>query len=631
MFIMLRSKYFLLISILLLALNAKSQLPFDLIDNREHKYCAPCKTLIEEKPIEVLFGVHVNTDGNIYFSMNNMEWFNKIFKNKSYGVTIDLVPKSRYACGKQFPNESSLPKGTMLLPIYRPELLKGQSELTPGSMFVKIGTLPKSLLNKELEGNLVILNGNFICYYSNFVNIDRTALHLLPMGLFTDSLVQDTRMNAGSAADFLDYTKKVQFEVPFEKSGTGFSNSYISRFLDSVELSKYIVRRTEVRAYSSVEGTMKMNEELMAKRADTIIAALNKYQPLTGSIKIITAENWLSFFKDLEETKFSHLQDLSKLKIKQKLTDKNLLNEIEPLLSKQRKAVVTLYLESKSPTTFISNTSILSDFKNAIAEKNISKAKLIQQEIAERIRDNQLPLDYIHKLEVPKTKEFSSLLNDREVYKFLLKASSEYEALDNFLALKQLDPGNGRISYNICALRFFMWQHGDDSLTSAVLFKEINTLSKLGINGMLVKRMLVNYHIMKCDEDMAAFRYDAKDSSLEVIHTIYDSLKLNDEDIYTLAKYYSYYGQQNRAEEIILPRIGALDVSEDLIFYYVNLQFFNSGNYDTEDFRTATLNAINLNRKRFCHFFDSNDRGGASMQLLGNEIIKDLYCEECLR
>ena len=100
---MLRSKYFLLIGILLLALNSKSQLPFDLIDNREHKYCAPCKTLIEEKPIEVLFGVHVNTDGNIYFSMNNMEWFNKIFKNKSYGVTIDLVPKSRYACGKQFP------------------------------------------------------------------------------------------------------------------------------------------------------------------------------------------------------------------------------------------------------------------------------------------------------------------------------------------------------------------------------------------------------------------------------------------------------------------------------------------------------------------------------------------------
>lgn len=607
------------------------QLPYKLIDGRKHKYCEACRSIIEEMPKEVLFGITINTDGDIYFSMNNKIWFDKIFKNNSYGVTVDLVSEDRYACGNNIStsNQAVLPMGTMLEPVYRTELVSGADALTEGSIFTRIGKVPAHLKNKKLEGNLVIVNGSYICYYSNFVNIDRSVWQLLPMGLFTDSLIQDTKKDDNGEKDFFTYSKKIQVEVPFEKSSTTFSNSYLSGIYDSLQLTKFNLRKIEVRAYSSVEGPENINKSLMKGRADVIIQALKKYEPSLRRINVLTAENWLDFFKDIESTKFSNLFELSKREIKQKLTDKVLLGNIEPILAKQRKAVITIYLEAKSTEAAIKDSSIFTDFKKAVNDKNIAKARDIQKELVERIMDSKMPLSFINRLEVPKTKDFSSLLNDREVYKYLLKATTEYEALDDFLELKKIDPTNGRINYNICALRFFMWQYGGDSLFKKILPGEINALPKQGINKMLVNRMLINYHILKCEDDNKVFNYAGKDSSLNIIHDMYEGLTLNDEDIFSMAKYYAYYSRQDWAEEIIAPRIDKIDISEDLLFYYVNLLFFHTGTYDTENFNKAMLNAINLNNKRFCDFFLPNDNGGASMQLLEYEEIKKMYCEGC--
>jgi hypothetical protein len=623
----------LLLSFLLFftASNITGQLPYKLIDGREGNYCSSCKATISSMPREVLFGIQINADGNVYFSMNNTEWFTKIFSGNSYGVTVDLIPKDRYACGKDAGNDETdmLPRGTMLFPVFKPELVKGINGLEQGGLFVKIGRVPPNMLNKEIEGNLVIVNGNNICYYTNFVNIDRSVWKLLPMGLFTDSLLRNEESVSGSQTDFFTYTKKVQVAVPFGKASANLNRNYLHGLYDSLQLASYRIRKVEVRAYSSVEGSEKINNELMRRRADTIVQALKKYQDRLPQVKIIKAENWLDFFNDIAETSFSDLQELSKTVIKQKLTDSSLYKAIEPMLAKHRKAILTIYLETKSAAAAVNNASILTDFDKAVKEKNITAARAIQKELAERIVDAKLPLDYINRLEVPETAEFSSLLNDREVYKYLLKATTEYEALDNFLALDKLAPGNGRINYNICVLRFFMWQYGGDTSLKKILLKQINNLPEMGINATLAKRMLINYHILKCEEDMQAYNYGAKDVSLEIIRKVYSELTMSDEDIYAIAKYYAYYSKNEWAEEIITPRIDKTDISEDLAFYYVNLQFYHPSSFSDDDFRKATLNAINLNRKRFCNFFLSNDRGGASMQLLEYEELKAIYCDAC--
>ncbi len=500
--------------LLLFSINLSAQLPYNLIDGRDHKYCSSCRGLVQNMPPEVLFGIQINTNGDIYFLMSNTDWFHKIFKNNSYGVSVDLVSKDRYSCNKMVnDDELTLPKGMMIQPVYKSELVNGIDELVKGNVSVKIGKLPKNLMNKQLEGNLVIMNGTYICHYTNFVNIDRSVWQLLPMGLFIDSLIQYNSVNAGEQNDFFTYSKKIQLEIPFAKASASYDRSYFKKYYDSVELTKYNIRKIEVRAYSSIEGPEKLNNDLMNRRADPIVLALQEYQSSLNRIKIVTAENWLDFYKDIQKNEFNELQELSKVQVKQKLTDKALLNKLEPLLSKHRKAVVSMYLESKTADVAVSDSAVVSNFNKAVFDNDIARARIIQKELVERIIDNKLPLEYINSLYVPQTKEFSSLLNDREVYKYLLKATSEYEALDNFLALKKLDPNNGKINYNICALQFFMWQYGGDTLIQHTLLKDINTLLKQGINMVLVKRMLINYHVLKSEESMRVYNYAAKDSS----------------------------------------------------------------------------------------------------------------------
>jgi hypothetical protein len=517
----------------------------------------------------------------------------------------------------------------MILPIYRNDLLKGMTELMPGQVFTKIGTLPAALKNKLVEGNMVIVNGNYICYYTNFVNIDRSVWQLLPMGLFTDSLLNNIQFHNTDQADIYTFTKTVQLEVPFTKASSAFSNEYVKKLFDSLGLSTSHIQKVEVRAYSSVEGSEKINTNLMNKRAEAFIQALKLYEPTVHRINIVTAENWLEFYRDIETTKFKEFRDFSKGAIKQRLTDTANSKALEPLLAKERKVVVTMYLSIRSTGSLLTDSSIFSDFKTAILKHDLTEARNIQKELVERIMDNKLPVQYINRLEVPQTKEYSPLLNDREVYKYLLRATTEYEALENFKALRQLDPSNGRINYNVCALRFYTWQYGNDTLGAKLLLKEINTLSTQGINPTLVKRMLINYYILKSEDQERVFNYAGKDSSLSNIRSIYEKLTLNDEDLYSLAKYYSFYEHEDWALELISPRIDKIDISENLVFYYVNLLFFNPESYGTDEFHKASLNAINLDRKRFCNFFLPSDKGGASMQLLDNEEIFKLFCEEC--
>lgn len=599
------------------------------IDGRYGNYCISTQKIVNDLPKEVLFGVHVYPNGEVYFSMSDRVWFEKIFSSDSYGVSVDIISKTRYDCSQTTSGGTSIPRGVVLTGTYRKQLLANSSELQGGQIFTKIGKIPKSLIGKEVEGNVIILNGDHICYYTNFVDIDRNAWQLLPMGFYTDSLLNEYVDPKTKETDFFMYTRKIDIEIPFAKGSSNFHYLELEKYFDSINLSATTVNKVEIRAYSSIEGPEKTNKNLMEKRANSMISALKKYQPSLKRVNIITAENWLDFLKDIKNTKFAALERKSKLEIKKQLVDPQTMKEIEPILANHRKAIAILYLESKTPFKSEDDSSIVSQYRKAISSKQVSKAQIILKEISDRIMDNRLPIEFIDKIEVPLAKEYSPLLNDREVYKYLLKATDEYEAFDNLIEIRKIDPINGKLNYNICALRFFLWQFGDDSASKSLLLREIDNLARQGIPENLIKRLKINYYILRSEDQMKALDYAGKDRSLNEIRKIYETLKANDEEIYSLAKYYSYYSHMEWAQQIIEPRIGNINISENLIFYYLNLLFFQPNTYSTEEFKKAALNAINLNTKRFCNFFKPNDKGGASMQLLEYDQMKTLYCTEC--
>lgn len=623
------SRYLIVFVFVLATRCVFAQIPYGLSDGRDRDLrCESCEKLINEKPDEVLFGIDIHANGEVYFSMTNKQWFEKIFSSPISGISVDVVSRDRYDCNRSLPVREAIPKGYLLPPLYKKDFKKNMKELQDGHVAIKIGTVPSKLLNKELEGNLVILNGGAICYYTNFVNIDRSVWDLLPMGLYTDTLVQRTDSDTSDRKFFFTYTKNIQVTVPFLKGKATYSSNDIKPLYDSLQLDDFVIQKIEIRAYSSVEGPSKVNNDLVKERANAMIKALQQFQPAMKRIHVITAENWLEFFRDIKNSEFKYLSALSKGDVKLKLMDKTVANKLEPVLASHRKAVITIYLNPKTTVARIADNSIISSFNKAIAEKDIVNARIIQKELVNRILDNKLPQEYLNRLEVPMAKDYSTVLNDREIYRYLLQNTSEYEALENFNELKKLDPANGRINYNICTLKFFLWQHGDSTDTRSLL-QDISNLEKLGIDNSLAKRMLINYHILMCNEYMTRFNYDAKDQSLEYIRNAYPGLRLTDEELFSLAKYFTFYSHDDWAEELIEPRIDKLDVSEDLVFYYVNLGFYYPLQYDDDRFRNAMLNAINLNPKKFCDFFKPIGKGGASMQLAEYEELKKIYCENC--
>jgi hypothetical protein len=210
-----------------------------------------------------------------------------------------------------------------------------------------------------------------------------------------------------------------------------------------------------------------------------------------------------------------------------------------------------------------------------------------------------------------------------------LQNTFEYDALQQLREIKKLDPLNGRINYNIAALELTLWQYNVDAADFNLLLPLINDLPSQGIEKSLVKRLLINYHILRSEDYMRKNDYPSKDQSVAFIHTQYKDLALTDEEIFSLAKYLFFYSEYEWSEEIVEPRVDKIDVSEDIVFYYVNLGFYHPDWFSNPKYQNAILNAVNLNRQRFCKFFKSIYKGGASMQLLEHPELRKYYCESC--
>ncbi|NOS93892.1 MAG: hypothetical protein HOP30_18400 [Cyclobacteriaceae bacterium] len=606
------------------ALIAQKTIP--LIDGSEDSECVPCKAMIDKKPKEVLFGIYTKSNGDVYFTMDNIEWFHKLFANDEIGVSADFVVEDRYNCNQPPEKKNTIYKGIIIPPVYKKRLLANNE--SGNGINSKIGTLPASLKDKTFEENLIIVSRNKICYYTHFVNMVRSDWDLLPMGLFADTLIKSNAFEHDPKEDFT-YSKKIEIVIPFKKGTSAYSISELKSASDSLNLKKFTIQKIEIRSYSSIEGPENINIDLMKKRGDAMIAFLRPYQSNINRSSVLAAENWLEFFASIKGTEFDYLKNLSKSEIKKQLTNSALAKKLEPLLANERKSVAVLYLLPKTIQRTFTTDEFLLSFKKALASKKISEARSIQLEAIEQIRQEKLPLEYLDKMEVPKSKEFISLANDRVVYLLLYDLVDKEESLVRFLEMRALDRKNAKVNYNICALKLELGIWDKEILKGKELIDEIDALLKMGIDKSLVQRMEINHHILKSREYLNNFQYDEKDSVMEEIRDLYDLIEPTDEEIYSLAKFYSYHYQTGWAFDIIKPRIQAINVDENLLFYYINLLFYHPSIYGSESFTAAILNAVNLNRLRYCSFYQPHDFGGASMQLLEHDELRKYWCQSC--
>lgn len=624
-------KTFFLTSFLLFNINfIISQNTYDIIfpGKDTDQKCQECLKAFSQKPKEVKFSI-IRENENLYFEVNDKNWFNLLFKNAGDGLAIEIVSKSRYACELESLEKTQL-RGFLLKPVYSKELKQGLSSNAESRYRSYVGKVPKGFLNDELEYNIMFLGNKNLCRYYVIYDLESYSWDLLDMGMYLDNLTYDDKqIKSSTDENYIIRNKTLKFKIPFERNKSNYSQADIKPIYDSLRLTDYNIKGINIKVYSSIEGVASRNVELQELRAKSIVAALQSFQKPTIKTLVSSSENWVDFLNDIKSTKYRTLLILNKKQIKERIAGE-LSREMEPIFKNHRKAIVELELEKKDKYKVESVSGLLNKFSNAINSESVKEANELQNSIFERIRMKEASPDVLEQMSIPKQVKFANLLSKNSAFKYMLDFRQGLIVYDELSELEKMIPKDKGVRYNLMAIKLKLWRYNAIDVDEATLNKEINALKNYGIESHLIARMLANLHIIKAEKLMQKRDYTNKDIAVEYINNNYKNFTLSNYDYLSLAQFFSYYSNNKLAVKLLENIVRTVDIDEDLLFYYLNLTLIDKELTQDFNYRIVMLNASNMNKERFCKLFNSVENGGITFQLLEDDYLRKTYCESCI-
>lgn len=606
-----------------------AQNTYDIIfpGNDRNQKCQQCFQIFNKKPKEVQFSIKREHD-NLYFQVNDKNWFNLLFKNDGDGVAIDIVLKDRYACDIELIKKSQI-RGFLLKPVYTKDLRKGLKPNGENIFRTFVGKIPEGFLNDELEYNILFLNNKNLCQYYTIYDLESYPWELLDMGMYLDSLTYNPKEIKSSAQEsYVLRNKTLKFKIPFKKNKSNYSQEDIKPIYDSLRLTDFNIKAINIKAYSSIEGRLDRNIELQEQRANSIVAALQSFQKPTIKTTVSSSENWVEFLNDIKGTKYESLSGLSKSKIKAKLIG-GLSEEMESILKHHRKAVLELELEKKDKYKTMTTDVLLNKFNTAITAEKLDEARVIQNSIFERLKEKEVSPDILRKMNIPKQAKFVKIFNKNSAFRYMLNVRQILIVYNELLELEKLVPKDREVKYNIAALKIQLWRFKAIEIDETKLKSQIAALRNYGIDSALISRMMVNFHIVRAENLMQKRDYVNKDKSVTYINNNYNKFPLSDYDYLSLAQFFSYYANIELSVKLLENKARSIDIDENLLFYYLNLTLVSVDFTKDLNYKTIMLNAINMNKERYCKLFNAVEDGGVTFQLLENNYLRETYCENC--
>lgn len=587
--------------------------------NKNKSIADEFNTLIKQMPPEVSFDVFVRND-SIYFVMSDVAWFGRLFSNKNDGFAVDFVLKDQFACGisnviDQNPNYT----GYLMPPVFAKSFRKLARVTKEGIVMVPAGLIPHHWKDKEYEINVVLFSKGVISRYNSFFRI--------PFGDWqTLNLRFDTQLQSSAPKQIDVLHKRMNFMVPFEKGKSTFNASDIKPLADSMKLTDYQIKRVEIRAFASVEGNKKTNLALQQNRAQSIIEALETVNQQNFKTDIYLAENWVEFFHDIIESKWSFLANKSQDDIREYLNTHQ-LEGLDKILEPHRKATIQIDLERRQERHYIS-TDYLRQITSLPADQLLTDHHVID-EILNMNEDTVARLDLLDFL-VSQTRGNPSWTAEAtgriaiEIYQLDPTRFNECKKLLNQLTIK--DPNSSMLVYNSLVFELMDWEMKGGSAPD-LLQSEIKTSQVIPTDQKA--RLLLNFAILETDHLFQNKKYAVKDATIQHAYKIAKETALSEEEIFVVAKYLASYQKYDQAIRLLKPYVDELDTYEDLLFLYINLTIIKDNVVNRPDYRTMLTNASLSNHDRFCQLFRSSFDDGITFQLLRNKFLKRTYCEQC--
>ena len=131
--------------------------------------------------------------------------------------------------------------------------------------------------------------------------------------------------------------------IPFEKNKSEFQEADLQPFIKALQEPDFIVEGLYIYAYSSIEGDSVANAKLQQKRAESVVRIIQNQQKSKISTTILNRDSWGLFLLENEDGKYADVVNLGKHKAINRInSDKNLLDELEPILARERFAQVIM-------------------------------------------------------------------------------------------------------------------------------------------------------------------------------------------------------------------------------------------------------------------------------------------------
>ncbi len=601
----------------------KKKYGLKVLDEKECKACA--KFTDWDKLYQ---GLYVE-NGKIFLKYNDLKSLQKLFKNSKDGFAIDVIQWDQYPCDKNYNiyDNNLLSKGVFVKRKFSNKIFKDNLIKEPKgkvkTLNVALGKMPLNIAEGTYEFNLEVIINKRICKvisrkYMELVNTESET----PIDLIPDTIPRNANSRFTPTAE----SNILQFIIPFEKNKFTYAPDDIRPIIDNLNEPDFIIDNIVISAFSSIEGDSIQNALLQQKRAESILQSMKVYQKAKTEKKVITGDSWEDFKKALVGTPHENLASMTKKEANKTMYEKNLLNELEPILAKGRYAKVamdvTFNIKAKKEYPYVLKT-----FVKAIKRGDIDQAISIQRFAMNKVLSGMYEPEPLLKVTIPNEAKFAPLLLNRLWLNKQMQGDSinqeDYNKIKNFV---NMAPENECILYNglYCNIKLGTIDNIKqiDSLQKKIDGLYSSKINKKAIDGLnlefqfkVIGRMdtteVQNPIVLKSIEKMKKI-FNLEESSWQ------NALKLS--SAFAKKKDYAF------AAKLLEPFIYQDKVSEMLIFTYIAICSNIPESLMSSKFNAALNKAKGINKERYCKLFGAPN---LSFQVLDNPLIKGEYCKTC--
>ncbi len=567
-------------------------------------------------------------NNKIYFDYPNMKKFKKLIRDNKDGLAVDIVQRSQFDCsGDNIVDNSLVNRGIMLKRVWARKLYKKnmyEGKAAKKKIKVLLGELPEGL-EGDYELNLIVIKSKHVCANIQPVaKIEGDVEYQKKLEWLADTVLGDSIPPYKVEPE----TKILTFKIPFEKSKYEYRREDIEPFIEKLNEPDFIVNEIKIYAYSSIEGSDRINQKLQKKRAESILEAIKSRQKQKIKPEIITDYNWNDFVKDLQGTEYENLTQMTLKEAQKYIRDHHLAKKLEPWLKEHRYALIEMHITYDVSTPQKEQKYVVSRFNMAVENMNRPKALAIQKYIFKKVIAGTYDSLAVTQQNIPEKPAFAGLIMNKL---WLLKYLREDDIDENYCKkiniLYHLDKQNFYIKYNylLCSVLNKNLANED---TINWLQTQIDSLYEKPISKKTIDNLNLEFQMRVIE----AIDTTDKPSKLvmETLNKIKELVNIKEDNDWQNALKLSYLFIQAQdydfAAKILEPFIYDKNVFEELLYNYILLCTYSDARIFSNKFAYAMTKLEKMNHDRFC---DLINKKIVSFQIFRNTRVKDLYCSKC--